>query len=246
MMDGDRSILDLNVDAAALQKVFRDEALVGNVEQFCAPPPSADEEELESLPCSAGHTACYVSPYGDVYPCVQFPLPSGNVRKHAFLDIWRHSDQLNEVRSIRIARSAELLEVHACLVVHALPWPGVHGRQYARAVDSGLRKIIRAHGDSVGQSSFEEAIHGGAGADSRSTRGGSSSRGVRVDSFPRGIRIELIRRLIRTGKRGMYFARNSGRAAARPKIRPRHTPCVGSYCCCSRTPVPSSSRSSSV
>ncbi|MFZ0737246.1 MAG: radical SAM protein [Candidatus Acidiferrales bacterium] len=103
MMDGNRSILDLNVDAAALQKVFRDEALVGNVEQFCAPPPSADEEELQSLPCSAGHTACYVSPYGDVYPCVQFPLPSGNVRKTPFLDIWRYSDQLNEVRSIRIA-----------------------------------------------------------------------------------------------------------------------------------------------
>ena len=29
---------------------------------------------LESLPCSAGHTACYISPYGEFYPCVQFPL----------------------------------------------------------------------------------------------------------------------------------------------------------------------------
>ena len=43
------------------------------------------------MPCSAGHTACYVSPYGDVYPCVQFPLPTGNVRTTRFLDIWRHS-----------------------------------------------------------------------------------------------------------------------------------------------------------
>src|SRR5882724_10675712 len=32
--------------------------------------------------------------------CVQFPLPSGNVRKQKFLDIWRHSDQLNELRTI--------------------------------------------------------------------------------------------------------------------------------------------------
>jgi hypothetical protein len=31
---------------------------------------------------------------------VQFPLPSGNVRRQRFMDIWRHSDQLNEVRSI--------------------------------------------------------------------------------------------------------------------------------------------------
>jgi radical SAM protein with 4Fe4S-binding SPASM domain len=101
-MDGDRSILDLNVRHVALQKVFRDESLIGNVEEFCAPPAKADEEALEALPCSAGHTACYVSPYGDVYPCVQFPLPSGNVRRTRFLDIWRHSDALKEVRSIRL------------------------------------------------------------------------------------------------------------------------------------------------
>ena len=41
---------------------------------------------LDTLPCSAGHTACYVSPYGDVYPCVQFPLPSGNLEIHARIE----------------------------------------------------------------------------------------------------------------------------------------------------------------
>jgi radical SAM protein with 4Fe4S-binding SPASM domain len=102
MMDGDRSILELNVDKAALREVFRDSALVGNVEEFCAPPQGVDEDALDMLPCSAGHTACYVSPYGDVYPCVQFPLPSGNVRRTKFVDIWRDSPQLNEVRSIRL------------------------------------------------------------------------------------------------------------------------------------------------
>jgi len=99
-MDGDRSLLDLNVDNAALRRVFRDESLVGNVEEFCTPPKNVNDDDLDLLPCSAGHTACYVSPYGDVYPCVQFPLPSGNVRRTPFLDIWRHSDQLKEVRSI--------------------------------------------------------------------------------------------------------------------------------------------------
>jgi AdoMet-dependent heme synthase len=75
---------------------------VGNVEEFCAPPLGPDEEALSALPCSAGHTACYVSPYGDVYPCVQFPMPCGNVRHTKFVDIWRHSPQLNEVRSITL------------------------------------------------------------------------------------------------------------------------------------------------
>ena len=102
MMDGDRSILELNVDKAALREVFRDIALVGNVEEFCAPPQGVDEDALDMLPCSAGHTACYVSPYGDVYPCVQFPLPSGNVRSTKFVDIWRDSPQLKEVRSITL------------------------------------------------------------------------------------------------------------------------------------------------
>jgi len=102
MMDGDRSILNFNVEQAALQEVFRNEALVGNVEEFCAPPQGVDEEALDMLPCSAGHTACYVSPYGDVYPCVQFPLPTGNVRQTKFVDIWRDSPQFKEVRSITL------------------------------------------------------------------------------------------------------------------------------------------------
>jgi radical SAM protein with 4Fe4S-binding SPASM domain len=102
MMDGDRSILSLNVDEAALREVFRDESLVGNVEEFCAAPRGVDEDALDMLPCSAGHTACYVSPYGDVYPCVQFPLPTGNVRHTKFLDIWRDSPQFKEVRAIAL------------------------------------------------------------------------------------------------------------------------------------------------
>jgi len=103
MMDGDRSVLNLNVDEAALREVFRNESLVGgSIEEFCTPPLKPGENDMDQLPCSAGHTACYVSPYGDVYPCVQFPLPSGNVRRMKFVDIWRDSPQLNEVRSIKL------------------------------------------------------------------------------------------------------------------------------------------------
>lgn len=102
MMDGDRSPLSLGIDQSALRQVFRDASVVGDVDSFCAIPAQPGESEMESTPCSAGHTACYVSPYGDVFPCVQFPLPTGNVRQQRFVDIWRHSDQMNEVRSIRL------------------------------------------------------------------------------------------------------------------------------------------------
>jgi AdoMet-dependent heme synthase len=100
MMDGDRNVLRLGLGVPQLQDVFRDSDLVGNVDEFCAPPSAVNEDVLHELPCSAGHTACYISPYGDLYPCVQFPLPSGNVRRQKFMDIWLHSEQLKEVRSI--------------------------------------------------------------------------------------------------------------------------------------------------
>jgi AdoMet-dependent heme synthase len=102
MMDGDRSVLSLNIDHDKLREVFRDESLVGRVDDFCAVSDPADDNSLAMLPCSAGHTNCYVSPYGEVFPCVQFPLPTGNVRHQRFIDIWRHSAQMNDVRSIRL------------------------------------------------------------------------------------------------------------------------------------------------
>jgi radical SAM protein with 4Fe4S-binding SPASM domain len=100
MMDGDRSILGLGISATDLREVFRTPELIGDVDEFCAPPAAVDEGVLDGLPCSAGHTFCYISPYGDVYPCVQFPLPTGNLRRQKFLEIWKYSPQMNEVRSI--------------------------------------------------------------------------------------------------------------------------------------------------
>jgi radical SAM protein with 4Fe4S-binding SPASM domain len=100
-MDGDNSPVALRIPGSELRQIFHNEKLVGNVEEFCSPPPPPGNDIMEGFPCSAGHTACYISPYGDVFPCVQFPLPSGNVRNRKFLEIWRNSPQLNEVRSIR-------------------------------------------------------------------------------------------------------------------------------------------------
>jgi radical SAM protein with 4Fe4S-binding SPASM domain len=102
-MDGDTSVLALRMPTSQVLRLFKDRSLVGD--DFCKPSAAApvdDPEVLDALPCSAGHIACYITPYGDVYPCVQFPLPSGNLRQQAFLDIWRDSPQLREVRSIRV------------------------------------------------------------------------------------------------------------------------------------------------
>ena len=100
-MDGDRSILGLRLSAPQMLRVFTDKSLLDD--SFCAPLSSdIDQDMLDARPCSAGHTACYISPYGDVYPCVQFPLPTGNLRRQLFSEVWHESPQMNGVREIRM------------------------------------------------------------------------------------------------------------------------------------------------
>jgi AdoMet-dependent heme synthase len=102
-IDGDTSLLRLRIPTHELEKLMHSPELVGgDIDEYCAPAPEADSDTLESTPCSAGHTACYISPYADVFPCVQFPLPTGSLRRQKFLDIWNDSPQMNEVRSIRL------------------------------------------------------------------------------------------------------------------------------------------------
>jgi radical SAM protein with 4Fe4S-binding SPASM domain len=105
MMDGGREVLGLNIDAARLAALYHDDSLTAGDEDLTARPkgPVPAEEAGETVPCSAGHTLAYISPYGDVYPCVQFPYACGNVRTQRFGDIWRDSTQLAEVRSVRLS-----------------------------------------------------------------------------------------------------------------------------------------------
>ena len=111
-LDGARLLSPLNLVDVQLKDVFLDERAVGDVAQFCAPPPAVDDSVLDGIPCSAGYTSCYVSPYGEVYPCVQFPLACGNVRRQRFADIWRQSAQMRKVRSIR---ARDLTVCHDCV-----------------------------------------------------------------------------------------------------------------------------------
>lgn len=102
MMDGDAGVLEHRLDASDIHGLFRDPSLVGDVAEFCKPPAATDDELLQSVPCSAGHTSVYVSPYGEVFPCVQFPISCGNVRKQHFREIWTTSPKLEEIRAIRL------------------------------------------------------------------------------------------------------------------------------------------------
>lgn len=101
MLNGDTAVLGLRLSSEELRAIFHDERLIDDVGDFCAPPGPIDDDIREGIPCSAGHSACYVSPWGEVYPCVQFPLSCGDLRQQSFSEIWKGSTQFAEVRSIR-------------------------------------------------------------------------------------------------------------------------------------------------
>jgi radical SAM protein with 4Fe4S-binding SPASM domain len=101
-LNGDRSVVSLGISGNNLSEVFHAEEFVGNVAEFCAPVSTVDDGVLDSSGCSAGTALCYISPFGDVYPCVQFPMPCGNLRKQNFREIWRESAALVRLRSIQV------------------------------------------------------------------------------------------------------------------------------------------------
>jgi AdoMet-dependent heme synthase len=108
MLNGDRSITKLGITLDELQQVMRTEEFVGDVAEFCSPVSSSGDDILDGYSCSAGHTLAYISPYADVFPCVQFPMPCGSLRKQAFRDIWFDSPAFTELRSVHVR------DLHTC------------------------------------------------------------------------------------------------------------------------------------
>jgi radical SAM protein with 4Fe4S-binding SPASM domain len=117
MMDGSGGPLAHRASVSSLLPVLQDPLL-----HACKPQPGAqaastvnssspalsnavssgiESSAYEDLPCSAGHNSCYISPYGDVFPCVQLPQAAGNLRREKFDDIWYHAPQLERLRAIR-------------------------------------------------------------------------------------------------------------------------------------------------
>ena len=107
-LDGDTSILAMRSSADELISVIEDLSLqsqdlldIGEETSAHTTCNSLEVDAYEDIPCSAGHNSCYISPYGDVYPCVQMPISAGNLRSQTFDQIWRRSPQFAHVRAIR-------------------------------------------------------------------------------------------------------------------------------------------------
>ena len=111
MLNGDRSIMSLGITPAELEEIMHAEEFVGDVGEFCGPVSTVDDDIddiLDGYSCSAGHTLAYISPFGDIYPCVQFPMPCGSLRKQSFRKIWYESPALAELRAVHVR------DLHTC------------------------------------------------------------------------------------------------------------------------------------
>jgi radical SAM protein with 4Fe4S-binding SPASM domain len=110
MLDGDRGVVANRVATSDLLPVFQDPAFNKKslVDVETSPQTShADsgaptmQKSYDNIPCSAGQNNAYISPYGDVYPCVQMPVATGNLRRLSFREIWYGSPEMRRVRDVR-------------------------------------------------------------------------------------------------------------------------------------------------
>lgn len=106
--NGDRSPLRCHINDERLRCILSDPifSMASKPE-----PEEAYHGVFDSVPCGASHMACYISPYGDVYPCVQLPINCGNLKQKAFAEVWNNSPQMLRVRAVTVSN---LLKCSTC------------------------------------------------------------------------------------------------------------------------------------
>lgn len=58
------------------------------------------DEQLSEGPCGGARFSSYISPYGDVQPCIEINMICGNLREQSFMEIWENSEEMLMVRAI--------------------------------------------------------------------------------------------------------------------------------------------------
>jgi radical SAM protein with 4Fe4S-binding SPASM domain len=91
--DGSRSSLDHRVDTETLERLFR-----GPLRHLLPPV----DERRSSVQCSCARSVCGITAFGEVYPCIGAPLPSGNLRRRPFREVWWNSPRLRWIRNLTL------------------------------------------------------------------------------------------------------------------------------------------------
>ena len=107
--DGDRTPLEITASRAGIRRLFelqRERVARAAAEGAPPPPPVGKQADSAGTPvtagkyCGAGSSHLTVDPYGNVYPCVQWRRPVGNLHETTVAEIWSSSRGLAEVREV--------------------------------------------------------------------------------------------------------------------------------------------------
>jgi radical SAM protein with 4Fe4S-binding SPASM domain len=94
-VDGDASVCGLNADAGAVRTLFEDPRFR---------PSSTDCLAERRIPlCAAGLNTLFISPYGDLFPCVMLRHQCGNIRRSDIAKIWHEAPALRRLRALKPA-----------------------------------------------------------------------------------------------------------------------------------------------
>ena len=97
--DGDATPLTIAPSRAAVAHLYR---VLGErspdppAGESCTPPPASEKN------CGAGSSGIAVDPHGNVYPCVQWRRPLGNLHDASIREIWESSPVLPAVRGLTV------------------------------------------------------------------------------------------------------------------------------------------------
>ncbi len=94
--NGDLSPLEIAVTPEGRRRLFSFGKPDDVMRQGSASLPAADSRKH----CGAGSSGIAVDPFGNVYPCVQWRRPVGNLHERSIRDIWARNDELDEVRRL--------------------------------------------------------------------------------------------------------------------------------------------------
>jgi len=110
--DGSREPLSIAPSRAGILQLFRLEFERGEAAAARStasgtapgPQPSPSPTAAEPSPkhCGAGSSGIAVDPYGNVYPCVQWRRPVGNLHQQTIGEIWARSRGLDDVRALAV------------------------------------------------------------------------------------------------------------------------------------------------
>lgn len=99
--DGDKRPLYLRLSDEDLSDYYAYDIQVSGDRGAVEMHPPLCDEKLSEGPCGGGRFSCYISPCGDVQPCVEINMICGNLKEKPFKWIWDNSEEMLMVRAIQ-------------------------------------------------------------------------------------------------------------------------------------------------